>query len=186
MNEQEGQIVSHCEAQKKGGLQTMNLKKLIPSKQNQLSAWSSRERSPIESFRREMGRVFDEFLGDWPSAGWERAMEGFWPNVDVKDTEKEFKLSVELPGLSEKDVHLLLTKDALTIRGEKREDTEQEQGSYHYAERRYGAFERLIPLPTSVDADKVKATFKEGVLRISLPKTADAQAQRKTIPIQGQ
>ena len=164
----------------------MNLKNLIPWKsQHQLSAWSPRERSPVDSFRREMDRLFDEFWGDALPGRWGRLGEGFWPDIDVKDTDKELNVSVELPGLDEKDIEVLLSQDALTIRGEKREDTEKDKGGYHYAERRYGAFERTIPLPVSIDAEKAKAAFRKGVLQVSLPKTPDAQAQRKTIPVQG-
>lgn len=162
----------------------MNLKNLIPRKPRQPSAWSARERSPLDSFRREMDRLFEDFWGAGMPARWDRATEGFWPDIDLKDTDKELKVSVELPGLDEKDLEVLLTKEALTVRGEKREDSEQDKGGYHYAERRYGTFERTIPLPVSVDADKAKATFKKGVLRVSLPKTPEAQAQRKTIAVQ--
>jgi len=164
----------------------MNLKNLIPWKPHQLSTLSPRERNPLDSFRREMDRLFEDFWGDGKPMRAFRAAEGFWPDVDVKDTDKELNVSVELPGLDEKDVEVLLSQEALTIRGEKREDSEQDKGGYHYAECRYGAFERTIPLPASVEADKVKATFKKGVLRVSLPKTPEAQAeaQRKTIPVQ--
>jgi HSP20 family protein len=106
------------------------------------------------------------------------------PQVDVDETAKEIRVTVELPGMEEKDLEVSLVEGALTIKGEKSEEHEEEKGDVHRSERQYGMFERTIPLPSEVDADKVQASFKKGVLKITLPKTKEAQSNRRVIPVQ--
>jgi HSP20 family protein len=101
----------------------------------------------------------------------------------VSETDKEIKVSAELPGMDDKDIDVSLTRDALTIKGEKKEEKEDKGKDYYKMERSYGSFTRSIPLPVEVDTDKVQATFKKGVLEITLPKTAKAIQETKKIPI---
>jgi HSP20 family protein len=108
---------------------------------------------------------------------------GTFPIVDIKDHEKEIEIQAELPGVSEKDVDLSLSDNSLIIKGEKKHETEEEEKGYYRMERSYGSFERTIPLPVEVDRDKVEATFKNGILNICLPKTKEAIAHTKKIPI---
>jgi HSP20 family protein len=127
-----------------------------------------------------MDRLFQDFFEVEPFG--QRVFSTF-PEIDVKETEKELKVSAELPGLEEKDVEVLLDADSLTIRGEKRHEEEEKGESYYRSERRYGSFSRVIPLTAEVESDKVEARFKNGVLTVTIPKTEKARADLKKIPI---
>lgn len=119
------------------------------------------------SIRDEIDRLFDRFLTT-PST---TTMEFTWsPSVDVYETDGELVVKAELPGMSSKDVDITLTDDSLTIKGEKKQAEEVKGDNYYRRETVYGAFQRTIPLPVAVKQDKVKATFKDGVLEIRLPK----------------
>ena len=142
---------------------------------------------PFASFQREMNRLFDNFFGGFGLSSW-APLEGssvpaFTPRVDVSETEKEIKVSAELPGMEEKDIDLSLTREALTIKGEKKGEAEEKGKDFYRMERTYGSFTRTIPLPVEVDTDKVEATFKKGVLDITLPKTAKAIEETKKISV---
>ena len=142
---------------------------------------------PFASFQREMNRLFDNFFGGFSLSPWTPLERGaaptFTPRVDVSETDKEIRVSAELPGMEEKDIDVSLTQDTLTIKGEKKEETEDKGKDYYRVERSFGSFMRSIPLPVEVDTDKVEATFKKGVLDITLPKTAKAIQQTKKIPL---
>ena len=114
----------------------------------------------------------------------DRQFGSFVPDVDVTETEKEFRLTAELPGMDEKDLEVTYVDGGLTIKGEKRVEREEQDGDSYRSERQFGAFERTIPLPLDINADKAKASFKKGVLSITLPKTEEARSNKKTIPIQ--
>lgn len=117
--------------------------------------------------------------------------EAFWPvegsfaapAIDFAEDEKAYHLTAELPGLSDKDINLMLSDDLLTITGEKREEKEQQEKNYHYSERRFGSFRRAVQLPQHIDRDKIEANFKNGVLNVTLPKTPDAMRRQKKIEI---
>ena len=141
-------------------------------------AWGDRNRD-VEHFRGFKTQI-DSLFEDW----FGRSMGGVLaPRVDVTEDEKAVTLAAELPGVNEKDIDVSLVGDQLTIKGEKREKKEESKGDFYRSECRYGAFERAVPLPAEIDADNAKATFEKGVLKITLPKTAEAQSQRKRIPI---
>ena len=146
------------------------------------------EYDPFRDFQREMNRLFDDFFGDFaPVARWgerDLATVAFSPRVDVSETDKEVKISAELPGLEEKDITVEMDNTAITIRGEKKEETEDKGKSWYRREQSYGAFHRVIPLPVSVDGAKAKGRFKKGVLTITLPKTEEEKAKRKAITIE--
>ena len=168
----------------------MALKELIPWKRtgNELATRQDSMFAPFDQFRREMDNIFNGFLTDWPvstSRMLDRRLGNFMPQIDVAETEKEVRVTAELPGLEEKDVDVTLTQGVLTIKGEKREEHEENKRDWHHSELRYGMFERAIQLPAEIDADKAKASFKKGVLKITLPKTAEAQKNRRQIPIEG-
>ena len=148
--------------------------------------------NPIESLRREIDQAFENFgFGSWPLAFprsifqtdflREKALN-IAPAVDVVEKDKEFEVTVELPGLDEKDVEVKVTNGNLTIKGEKKEEKEEREKDYYLSERRYGSFVRSFPVPEGVNADKIEASFTKGVLTIRLPKTAEAQAEKK-IPV---
>ncbi len=137
--------------------------------------------NPLVAFHQEMNRLFDDFWRDFngESFGWSSSFD--FPRVEMSETDKEFKVEAELPGMDEDDVELLVSDDVLTIRGEKK--SEREDKGRRVSERFYGRFERQIPLPIDVDQDKVSASFKKGVLTVTLPKTAEASDKVKRIPI---
>jgi len=161
----------------------MNVRDLVP--------WSrgDRERSPatrsdslssVLSLHRQMNRLFDDvFRGFDDPRLW--GGRGAWPSVDVEETEKEYRVTAELPGLEERDVEVLLQDGLLTVRGEKKLETEARNRSY--SERFYGRFERQITLDRDVDDGAVNATFKNGVLTVTVPKNARAVERTKRIPI---
>lgn len=104
----------------------------------------------------------------------------FQPAVDVSETEKEFKIVAECPGMKAENIEVSLEGATLTLTGEKKEESEtkdEKEGTYH-SERRFGRFARSFTLPAKVDAKKIAATFKDGVLEVLLPKVAEAQAQK--------
>jgi len=150
---------------------------------------------PFANLRRKIDRLFDDFeWGPWRlptprslfigeplwrgDMGWSKA-----PAVDVTDTEKTYEVTAELPGMDEKNVEVKFANGVLTIKGEKKEEKEEKQKDYHLSERRYGSFQRSFTVPDGVDADKIEATFKNGVLTVSLPKTLEAQKKEKQIAI---
>jgi HSP20 family protein len=165
----------------------MAITDLIPWKKNDESlAVRRRETDPFTQMRREIDQMFNGMLGDWtgPMNLLDRRLGSWMPQVDVSETAKEIRVTAELPGMEEKNLEVSLVEGALTIKGEKSEEHEEEKGDVHRSERQYGMFERTIPLPSEVDADKVKASFEKGVLKIALPKTKEAQSNRRVIPVQ--
>jgi HSP20 family protein len=148
---------------------------------------------PFEALRKEVDRLFEDFGGD---DFWRRpfrslaALEQSWPKkfvavpaVDVVETDKSYEITAELPGMDEKKIEVNVANGGITIKREKKEETEEKKKDYYVSERRYGSFERYFALPEGVDTDKIAATFKNGVLRVTLPKTAEAQKPAKKIEI---
>jgi HSP20 family protein len=107
----------------------------------------------------------------------------FVPHVDVVDTDKEIKVSAELPGMDDKDIEVTLNADTLTIRGEKKEEKEEKGKDYYRSERSYGSFMRTVPLPLTIETEKVSASFAKGVLTVKLPKTKQALGGTKKVTV---
>ena len=136
----------------------------------------------MASMKSEMDRLFDRFaelrwnelpaLGDWA------------PSMDVSETKDSLVCKVEVPGMEQKDIQISLQESLLTIKGEKKQEKEEKDEHYHRIERSYGAFTRSLRLPLAVDAGKVTATVKSGVLTVTLPKTPAAQGT--TIPVKAE
>ncbi|MDK4743567.1 Hsp20/alpha crystallin family protein [Rhizobium sp. CNPSo 3464] len=143
------------------------------------------DRDPFLSLHREVNRLFDDafrgFGSGLRSVGSGSAFGAGWPSVEISDTDKEIKVTAEVPGLEEKDIEVLLNDGVLTLKGEKR--SESEDNNRQFSERYYGRFERRIPLGVEVKEDQVDAHFKNGVLTVSLPKSEKAQSQVKRIAI---
>ena len=133
----------------------------------------------MTGLRKEMDRLFDRFLKpEWP----EMPTLGEWePTLDVGETKDALTVKAELPGVEQKDIGVSLQDGVLTIKGEKEAEKEEKDKRYHRVERSYGAFFRSISLPAAVEADKVTATFKDGVLTVTLPKAPEAKGT--TIPV---
>jgi HSP20 family protein len=142
--------------------------------------------NPFLTLHREVNRLFDDvFRGfDLSPLGTDRFIDRSmgWPNIEITETEKEIKVTAELPGLDEKDVQVELANGVLAIRGEKK--TETEDKNRLFSERYYGRFERRIPID-DVNQDKVAASFNNGVLTVTLPKSPDAQEKVRRIAING-
>ena len=166
----------------------MQISDLIPwgrDKDKTPTSESENGSNPLVALQRDINHVFEDFWSKVES-GWNGRRDGvgmFGPNTDVTETEKSVDVSIELPGMTEKDIDISLTNDAMTIRGEKKIEHEEERKGVYMSERSYGSFYRTVPLPAGTDADKADATFKNGVLTVSLPKTAEAQAKIKHIPV---
>ncbi|MBP2561927.1 HSP20 family protein [Neorhizobium galegae] len=143
------------------------------------------DRDPFLSLHREVNRLFDDvfrgFGSGLPAFGSASAFSAGWPSVEISDTDKEIKVTAEMPGLEEKDIEVLLNDGILTLKGEKR--SESEDKDRQFSERYYGRFERRIPLGVEVEQDKVGAIFRNGVLTVTLPKTDKVQSQVKRIAI---
>jgi HSP20 family protein len=144
------------------------------------------EQNPLLSLHREMNRLFDDvFRGfETPSGFGRLSGTGLgWPNVELSDADKELRITAELPGLEERDVEVVLEDGVLTLRGEKKSETEDKDRQF--SERVYGRFERRIAVGSEIEQDKVKAAFKNGVLTVTLPKTEKARSNAKRITING-
>ena len=166
----------------------MSVRDLIPWGREESrvpSLFRSDERDPFLSLHREVNRLFDDvfrgFDGPLPSVGRASPFGGNWPSVEISDNDKEIKVTAEVPGMDEKDIEVLFDDGVLTLRGEKRSETEDKERQF--SERTYGRFERRIPLGYEVEENKIDARFKNGVLSVTLPKTVKAQSQAKRIEI---
>ena len=106
-----------------------------------------------------------------------------FPKVDITETDMNFLITAELPGLDEKNVDLTLEDGTLTIKGEKKKETEDTQGEFYSRERSYGKFQRSFEVPTIIDQNKIDASFVKGVLKVTMPKTPEAKKEVKKIPI---
>ena len=162
----------------------MNMRDLIPwGRQSSTAPVQYQDQdNPILGFRREVDRLFDDlFRGSLPSLGLSRSLAA-WPNVELSETDQEVRITAEVPGMSEKDVELLMEDGVLSIRGEKKSETEDKDRGY--SERYYGRFERRVALPSNVDQQGANATFRDGVLTVTLPKSAEVERGRR-IPING-
>lgn len=138
-----------------------------------------------------MERFFERFMADPFGAGYARdVLESHWagnfsparflPAVDVADEKAALRVTVELPGMDQKDLEVTLYDDVLVVRGEKRVESKEEKGEFYRLERAHGRFERAVPLPTAVDGDHADAKLQKGVLTVVLPKVEGA---RGTLPI---
>ncbi len=158
----------------------MNMRDLIPwGRQDSTvpAAYRNQEGGSLFSLRREVDRLFDDLLrGTMPSLGFGGGV-AVWPHLDVADGEQEVRVTAELPGMNEKDVELLVEDGVLTLRGEKKSETEDKERGY--SERYYGRFERRIALPAGVEEEGAKADFRDGVLTVKLPKSAEAARGRR-------
>jgi len=160
----------------------MAMTDLIPwKKSNDALAVRQRETDPFMRLRHNIDQIFDNMLGDW-TGRMNMFDRVFMPTIDVHETAKGVRVTAELPGLDEKDIEVSLLNGALWIKGEKREEREEEKGDIYRCERQYGSFQRMVELPTEVDADKIKASFKKGVLKVTLPKTKEAS--RRVISVE--
>ena len=147
----------------------------------------------LERFADEMDRVFDDFgfgrgrLSPRLGFGWPRPLisrtEGWLPDVDMLQRNNELVIRADLPGLSKDDVKVDVTEDAVTIQGERKREHEEEKGGVYRSERSYGSFSRMIALPEGAITDQAKASFKDGVLEITMPAPPEAVRRGRKLEI---
>jgi HSP20 family protein len=146
---------------------------------------------PMMQLQREIDQLFASFFRgfDIPVRGnfqpllpvEEAGM--FIPQVDLSATDQEYRLTVEIPGVAEKDVTVNISGNTMTIKGEKKQEKEEKDKDYYRIERNYGSFQRILSLPEDVDQDAIKATFKNGVLSVTMPRKVTAKSEVKRIEI---
>jgi HSP20 family protein len=162
----------------------MNVRDLIPGSRNDRElthSARSESLSPMVSLSREMNRLFDNMFRGFDDARMWGNRQVEWPRIDVEETDKNYRVTADLPGMDEKDVEVLLQDGLLTIRGEKKLENESQDRTF--SERFYGRFERQLSFDRDVDQEGVTAAFKNGVLTVTIPRTAQAIERRKRIPI---
>ncbi len=146
------------------------------------------ELAPVHSLRQEVDRLFDAFFRGWPrpwsSGGVPLEPGAFAPNVDLKETDKEFVLTAEMPGMRKDDVDVNILEQSITIRGERKEEKESKELDYHYRESAYGSFQRVIPLPSPIVAGKATARLKDGILTLNLPKAEPSKPKGIKIKVE--
>lgn len=135
----------------------------------------------LGSLRREMDDLWRRFFGETPLA--RRTGEEWWPTVDASETKDNFIIKAELPGVEEKDVSVALSGDVLAIKGEKKKEEEEKDEQHYRSERYYGSFQRSFRLPSSVQADKIEATFDKGALKGVLPRVEEAKKKEIKIKV---
>ena len=140
----------------------------------------------LEEMRKDMDRLFDEFFSPVTRRrkGWLKPEMGvIVPNIEMYDRKNEIVLKAELPGVDKENIDLTITKDSITLKGEVKKEEEIKEEDYYASERSYGSFTRTIALPAEVDSEKSKASFKNGVLEIVLPKREDAKPKEIKIEV---
>ena len=145
--------------------------------------------SPFAPFRREMERLFEDFFSVFGAPA-RQEREGaqlpvgiIAPRIDVSETDDEVRIKAELPGVNEKDIDVRLVDDVLTIRGEAQTEHEEKQQDYRVMERARGTFVRSLRLPFMADASQVQASFKDGILSITIPKPREARERVQRIEV---
>jgi len=135
----------------------------------------------VGTLRKEMDNLLNKFFGrSWLA---EELGEAWAPTMDVSETAGSVVVKAELPGLEATDIDVSISGDVLTIKGEKKKEEEEKAEHYHYSERYYGSFQRSFRLPTTIQPDKIEASFEKGVLRITLPKTEEAKKKEIKIEV---
>jgi HSP20 family protein len=153
----------------------------------ELTIWNPlAELTPFRDFermRREMGRFWDSFF----DGGLRRRIEegGEWlPSLEVAEKKNELVVIAEVPGMEPKDIDISLSDGVLTIKGEKKQEKEEKEADYHLVERNYGAFTRSVRLPKEVQSNKINASYKDGILKITLPKSEEAKKKEIKIKVE--
>jgi HSP20 family protein len=152
-------------------------------------------RRPLDTLRREVDRLFEEFDGGSWLSPFRRSVfdiEPFWrrelswgatPAADIVEKDNAYEITADVPGFDEKNIEVKLVDGGLTIKGEKHEEKEQKRKDYYLRERHAGSFERRFRVPEGVDTDKIEASFKKGILTLTLPKKPEAQKPTKKIEV---
>lgn len=157
---------------------------LIPWRNKRMERMSDGMENAMVRFREEFENLFDRFfrpefgtsmLESWP------ARFGWGPRMDLAETDNDVTVKVEVPGIDPKDIDINVTGDVLTVRGEKRQESERKDANVVFMERQYGSFSRSVHLPTSVDPEKIDAVYKDGVLTITMGKLPGARPKKVSV-----
>lgn len=147
-----------------------------------LIPWRKKKKNEVAERKNEMGTLFDRFFDDPFFSPMNTLMDTGWlPKVDVSEGKKDITVKAELPGMEAKEIDVAIDGRFLTIKGEKKQEKEEKKKSFHRIERSFGQFSRTVELPAEVDDTKVDASYKKGVLKIVMKKTAEAET--KTIKV---
>ncbi len=139
----------------------------------------------LENMRREMDRIWGNFFSETPMRRGEALEWGEWfPEFDLSETKNELIVKAEVPGINPKDVSISLVDNMLTIKGEKKQEKEEKEENYHLLERSYGSFTRSVRLPQEVQSDKITAAYKNGLLKVTLPKSEEAKTKEIKIKVE--
>lgn len=164
--------------------------KKVDDKSTAVQTWR-----PFESLRREVDRLFEDFDQSFWRSPFRRSVfdieplfrrelkPAAAPAVDIVEKDNAYEVTAELPGMDEKNIEVKVENGGLRIKGEKQEEKEEKKKGYHLQERHYGSFERYFAVPEGIDADKIEANFKKGVLTVTLPKRPEAQKPTKKIDV---
>jgi HSP20 family protein len=131
----------------------------------------------------EMNRLFNDFLSSAPGENAESGLSYWGPSVDISENDDEILLEAEVPGMNRDDIKITIQDNVLTLKGEKKQQAEKKGTNYHRIERSYGSFERSFSLPTSVQADQVKANYQNGILHVKLPKSEEAKPKEISVSV---
>ena len=147
-----------------------------------LTPWRGLWESRFPSLREEMDKMFEDFFG---KPGCPSIAEGAWvPPIDVEETKKDIIVIMDIPAIDPKEVSISIIEDRVTIKGERRREEEVKEVSYYRSERFYGSFQRIIQLPSEVVGDKAKASYKDGILKITIPKSQRAVPKEVKVEVQ--
>lgn len=146
----------------------------------------ARREYPPGDFHQQFDRLFDQALRNIPAMPeWGESMsQALRPQLDIKEGQDHYAITVEMPGVDKEDVEVEVKEDTLIIRGEKKQETEKQDEKYHRIERRYGSFQRMLALPEDAQGGEVAASFKDGVLTVTVPRNKNHEPERKKITIQ--
>lgn len=164
----------------------MSISDLVPWSRGRKLPLAHHDEHPVMSLHRDLNKVFEEFYRSFdlvPFGEFEGGFGEMTPKIDMTESAKAITISAELPGIDEKDVEVTLSGDMVTIYAEKKEEKKEETKGHYRMERRYGVFNRVLPLPCEIDAERATALFKNGVLTLSLPKVEEEKKSVRTIPI---
>lgn len=155
---------------------------LMPWRSSPMS--TRRTLSPLTSLQQEIDRLFEQFFeSPTTEPGWLATGRGWMPKLDVQEDDVGLHLTAELPGMSERDVQIQVTDDYLVLRGDKKAEVDRSHDGWRMTERSYGAFERSLPLGAEYDPERAQASFKRGVLTVTVPRKEGSRKLMRTIRI---
>ena len=137
----------------------------------------------LDRMRSDVDRLWDAFFEGRPMKRFDET-KGWLPSIDVSETKNEIVVKAELPGMDPKDIDLSLSDGSLVLKGEKKHEKEEKEENYHFIERSYGSFVRSVPLPAEVKHDKINASYKNGVLKVVLPKSEESKKKEIKIKVE--